>query len=109
MFFFRVINFSWSGNTNEKFLTVNSMIALVPRLSDAGTYVDATKLSTMEYMSVRSTNKRAAFMGTTFTRISGEHLLVKVRASCCCWWWLFEPRGLLPLSSVTVLIKTERT
>ncbi len=85
------------------------MIALVPRLSDAKTYVDATKLSTMEYMYVRSTNKRAVFMGTTFTRISGKQLLAKVRASCCCCWWLLEPRGLLPLSSVTVLIKTERT
>ncbi len=83
------------------------MITLVPRLSDA---VDATKLSTMEYMYVRSTNKHAVFMGTTFTRISGEQLLAKVCASCCCRWWLFEPRGLLPLStSVTVLIKTERT
>ncbi len=47
---------------------MNSTIALVPRLSDAGTYVDATKLSTVEYMYVRSMNKRAAFMGTTFTR-----------------------------------------
>ncbi len=53
------------------------MIALVPRLSDAETYVDATKLLTMEYMYVRCTNKRATFIGTTFTRISGEQLLAK--------------------------------
>ncbi len=44
------------------------MIALVPRLSDA---VDVTKMSTMY---VRSTNKLAAFMGATFTRISGKQL-----------------------------------
>ncbi len=73
--------------------------------------MDVTKLSTMEYMYVRSTNKHAAFMGAMFTTISGKQLLTKVRASCCCRWWLLEPRGLLPLSCVTgyILIKTERT
>ncbi len=73
--------------------------------------MDATKLSTMEYMYVRSTNKLAAFMGATFTRISGKQLLAKVRTSCCCRWWLLETCGLLPLSCVTgyILIKTERT
>ncbi len=75
--------------------------------------MDATKLSTMEYIHVRyvrSTNKLAAFMGATFTRISGKQLLAKVHVSCCCRWWLLEPRGLLPLSCVMgyIVIKTER-
>ncbi len=105
MFFFRVIKFSWSGSTNEHFLTDKFYDSLVLRLRDAGTYVDATKLSNMY---VRSTNKLAAFMGATFTRISGKQLLAKVRASCCCRWWLLVPRGLRPLSWY-ILIKTERT